>query len=77
MVSYQKHDTTVTHFRTSETIEGNCQIENHPMTYQIILVMGTTFCLIYAFVALNINRLGKKILFRKFEIVHPEVCAVF
>lgn len=37
------------------------------MTYQIILVMGTTFCCIYGFVALNINRLGKRVLFRMFQ----------
>lgn len=61
--------TLIQFYRTSEVIEINCQLDNDPMTYQIILVMGTTFCCIYGFVALNINRLGKSILFRMFQII--------
>lgn len=55
-------------FRTSEVIEFSCQLENDSSTYQIILVMGITFCCIYGFVALNMNRFGKSLLFRTFPV---------
>ncbi|XP_037050123.1 synaptic vesicle glycoprotein 2B-like [Bradysia coprophila] len=62
-MTWSKQEYEIIDTVTSEVIEFSCQLENDSTTYQIILVMGLTFCCIYGLVALNVKRCGKSLLF--------------
>lgn len=44
----------------SPTNSSECNTTEDPMTYYIILVMGSFFLVIFSFVALNLDRIGAK-----------------
>ncbi|KAJ6635070.1 Synaptic vesicle glycoprotein 2B [Pseudolycoriella hygida] len=50
-------------FRTDVSTSTICKINSNPMTFQVIIILGSTFLILYCFVALNLKRIQTKVLY--------------
>lgn len=49
----------------ADNVEEECTVTNSETTYPIFVTMGITFVVLYIFAALNLDRIGRKLLICK------------